>query len=212
MWGALRGRPRSNNIYPGVWIPGSLASLAPRNDGESFFSYPRFKQQRTWLRGLAANNARAVRSDMPFDGIERAQGMPGEGLTHGPPATKKAGGSHHRCSRTSGIPCAAVLTLIRALPGDRRSCPRRPRARRARDLGVSTGTPGPHDFTSVSTSFVGAIRSRCDSIRPPHPRLASRDDRAQRPSRRSGIWASSTISVKTKVKFFAATTTRAASP
>src|SRR5689334_12232982 len=115
MWGALRGRPRSNNIYPGVWIPGSLASLAPRNDGESFFSYPRFKQQRTWLRGLAANNARAVRSDMPFDGIERAQGMPGEGLTHGPPATKKAGGSHHRCSRTSGIPCAAVLTLIRAL-------------------------------------------------------------------------------------------------
>jgi hypothetical protein len=25
--------------------------------------------------------------------------MPGDGLTHGPPATKKAGGSHHRFSR-----------------------------------------------------------------------------------------------------------------
>jgi len=25
--------------------------------------------------------------------------MPGEGLTHGPPATKKAGGSHHRISQ-----------------------------------------------------------------------------------------------------------------
>jgi len=25
--------------------------------------------------------------------------MPGEGLTHGPPATKNAGGSHHRISR-----------------------------------------------------------------------------------------------------------------
>jgi hypothetical protein len=25
--------------------------------------------------------------------------MPGEGLTHGPPATKKAGGSHHRFSQ-----------------------------------------------------------------------------------------------------------------
>jgi len=31
--------------------------------------------------------------------IKRAQGMPGEGLTHGPPATKNAGGSHHRISR-----------------------------------------------------------------------------------------------------------------
>jgi hypothetical protein len=26
---------------------------------------------------------------MPFETIERAQGMPGEGLTHGPPANKK---------------------------------------------------------------------------------------------------------------------------
>ncbi len=25
--------------------------------------------------------------------------MPGDGLTHGPPATKNAGGSHHRLSR-----------------------------------------------------------------------------------------------------------------
>ena len=25
--------------------------------------------------------------------------MPGDGLTHGPPATKNAGGSHHRFSR-----------------------------------------------------------------------------------------------------------------
>jgi hypothetical protein len=41
------------------------------------------------VRILAADHARAVRSDMPFERIERAQGMPGEGLTHGPPATKK---------------------------------------------------------------------------------------------------------------------------
>jgi hypothetical protein len=41
----------------------------------------------------------------------RVQGMPGAGRTHGPPATKKAGGSHHRFSRTSGIPCAMVLTV-----------------------------------------------------------------------------------------------------
>src|SRR5689334_10179822 len=49
----------------------------------------------------------------------RAQGRPGAGRTHGPPATKKAGGSHHRFGRTSGLPCAMVLRLIRDLPGDR---------------------------------------------------------------------------------------------
>ena len=31
--------------------------------------------------------------------IKRAQGRPGAGRTHGPPATKKAGGSHHRLSQ-----------------------------------------------------------------------------------------------------------------
>jgi hypothetical protein len=30
--------------------------------------------------------------------IERAQGRPGAGRTHGPPANKNAGGSHHRFS------------------------------------------------------------------------------------------------------------------
>jgi hypothetical protein len=30
---------------------------------------------------------------------KRAQGMPGDGLTHGPPAEKKAGGSNHRFSQ-----------------------------------------------------------------------------------------------------------------
>jgi hypothetical protein len=32
-------------------------------------------------------------------GHERAQGMPGAGRTHGPPATRNAGGSDHRFSR-----------------------------------------------------------------------------------------------------------------
>jgi len=32
--------------------------------------------------------------------------------------------------RSPGLPCAMVLTLIRDLPGDRRSCPRRPWTRR----------------------------------------------------------------------------------
>ena len=55
------------------------------------------------------------------------------------------------------------------------------RASVAADL---TSAPGGQDHTtssSVSMSFVGMIRSRCDPTRPPHPRLAYRDDRAYAP-------------------------------
>jgi hypothetical protein len=48
---------------------------------------------------------------------KRAQGMPGAGRNPWPACRKIAGGSHHRSSRTSGIPCAMGLRLIRALPG-----------------------------------------------------------------------------------------------
>ena|SRR5689334_10403106 len=94
--------------------------------------------------------------------------MPGEGLTHGPPAERYAGGRYHRCSRSTGIPCATVLPLIRALPGDRLDCPRPHDAKHHRvattrvprvALGASTGAPGPHDFTSVSMLFVGMIET-----------------------------------------------------
>ncbi len=38
---------------------------------------------------------------MSLSKIERAQGRPGARRPHGPPATKKAGGSHHRFGRTT---------------------------------------------------------------------------------------------------------------
>jgi hypothetical protein len=131
--------------------------------------------------------------------IERAQGMPGEGLTHGPPATKNAGGSHHRFSRSSGIPRATVLTLIRDLPGDRLSCPRRPQcsSTKHRELGISTGMPGPHDFTSATTPLVWQHRQR-----PPHPRLTYRDDRAYAPQLEAGCADTITISEKKKAVYF----------
>jgi hypothetical protein len=52
---------------------------------------------------------------------KRAQGMPGDGLTHGPPATKKAGGSHHRISRINrhslrnGVTAYAALSPVSGL-------------------------------------------------------------------------------------------------
>ena len=44
--------------------------------------------------------------------------MPGDGLTHGPPATKNAGGSHHRFSRIirhslrNGFTAYSALSLV----------------------------------------------------------------------------------------------------
>jgi len=73
--------------------------------------------------------------------------MPGEGLTHGPPAERKAGGSHHRISQIIRHSLRVGLRLIRGLPGDRLVCPRRDNALSRIALGTSTGMPGPHDFT-----------------------------------------------------------------
>ena len=66
--------------------------------------------------------------NLPPSGRSRAQGRSGAGLSHGPPATKNAGGRYHRFgSGHPDLPCAMVLRIIRALPGDRLDCPRRKR-------------------------------------------------------------------------------------
>jgi hypothetical protein len=50
--------------------------------------------------------------------------MPGEGLTHGPPANKKAGGSHHRISQIIRHSLRDGFNgVLRALPGDRAFLP-----------------------------------------------------------------------------------------
>jgi hypothetical protein len=72
-------------------------------------------------------------------------------------ACKKARGSHHRFSRDNpAFPAQWLYGLLRALPGDRLSCPRRPRARRTASL---ASAPGCQDHTTspcVSMLFVGA--------------------------------------------------------
>jgi hypothetical protein len=110
-----------------------------------------------------------------LEGAGKTEGRPGVGLAHGPPATKKAGGSHHRFGRNNpAFPARMVLRLIRALLGDRRSCPRH---RHRRQLGISTGMPGPHDFAVLS---VLSVRPRNSALQhrqaiASHP--ACRDDR-----------------------------------
>ena len=85
--------------------------------------------------------------------------MPGEDLTHGPPANEKAGGSHHRSGRSTGIPCAMGLTFIRDLPGVRLIATVVSGIIITHRLGASFGAPGPRDFTSATCRSP----ARCES-------------------------------------------------
>jgi hypothetical protein len=115
---------------------------------------------------------------------------------------QKSTRQNHRLSRSSGIPCAMVLTLIRDLPGDRLSCPRLRQCACAPCADLSTGRPGPHDFTSVMRRSSARASASCDTPRPPHPRLTCRDDRAQPPLNEAGWRDIITISEKWKVTYF----------
>jgi hypothetical protein len=84
----------------------------------------------------------------------RAQGRPGARRPHGPRAEKKHAAEPQVRPRHPSLPCAMALRLIRDLPGDRLSCPRRPRARRVADL---TSAPGGQDHT------ISPCASRCSS-------------------------------------------------
>jgi hypothetical protein len=78
--------------------------------------------------------------------------MPGEGLTHGPPAKKmQAAGTTGKADST-GIPCATVFTLIRSLPGAPGLLATIVRAalQRRRERDTSIGVSGRCDFTSAS--------------------------------------------------------------
>ena|SRR5690349_13524975 len=96
--------------------------------------------------------------------------MPGEGLTHGPPATRNAGGSHHRISRTSGIPCAVAYGLYALSLGTGLIAP----LRNALPHWRTASAPGGQDHTT-SPSASSAVRPTA-SMRPPHPALDVRDD------------------------------------
>src|SRR5215475_15755962 len=110
--------------------------------------------------------ARLRPGDAAFHALERrrAQGMPGAGRTHGPPATRKAGGSHHRFSQNIRHSLRDGLRLIRVLlgvPGLLASVvSRAPPVK----LDSSVGEPGPHDF-AVRLD----VARLATPTRPPHP-------------------------------------------
>jgi hypothetical protein len=108
--------------------------------------------------------------------------MPGEGLTHGPPGSKKPGGSHHRISRIIRHSLRDGFNgVLRALPGEpgflapitsRSYCL----------LDTSVGVSGPHDFAVR----IGIARL-AKPTRPSQPRLTFGDDWPQRPLHRGGM-------------------------
>ncbi|MGJ5004889.1 hypothetical protein ACQR10_26400 [Bradyrhizobium sp. HKCCYLRH2060] len=82
--------------------------------------------------------------------------MPGEGLTHGPPAKKmQAAGTTGKADQP-GIPCAMALRFIRGLPGAPGFLATIPGAIALRQVDTSIGVSGHHDFTVRIMLFVGA--------------------------------------------------------
>ncbi len=96
--------------------------------------------------------------------------MTDAGRTHGPPATKKAGGSHHRFSQNKRHSPRDGLRLIRDLPGVPGLLATVALRLVTAKLDTSVGVPGPHDFAVRFASLVGEAPA---SIA---PRITFRDD------------------------------------
>ena len=81
--------------------------------------------------------------------------MPGEGLTHGPPATRKQAAVTTGSAASTGIPRTMALRLIRGLPGAPGFLATIGRSTSGFDLDTSIGVSGHHDFTVRTGPFVG---------------------------------------------------------
>jgi hypothetical protein len=89
--------------------------------------------------------------------------------THGPPAVKKAGGSHHRSSRIIRHSLRDGFNdFLRALPGDRAFLPPS-RADRTARLTPASGRQDHTTSSSASAPFVRTTSSCASLPRPSHP-------------------------------------------
>jgi len=119
--------------------------------------------------------------------------------THGPPATKNAGGSHHRYAETcrhslrDGFNRCFVLSPVSGLFSHRRL------QRFACKLDPSVGRSGPHDFAVRNAPLV--LRR---NLRPPHPRRLTFVTIAKRPSCGGGMRGANHDFRKNESKIFQA--------
>jgi hypothetical protein len=112
----------------------------------------------------------------------RAQGRPGAGRRPWSACNKKHAAEPQAQPRSPGLPCAMVLRIIRDLPGERLSCPRRGRLVIAH---LASAPRCQNHATSSSHRDRSSARAspRCVPMRPPHPAPDVRDDREAPPQR-----------------------------
>jgi hypothetical protein len=90
---------------------------------------------------------------------------------------QKSTRQNHRSAAYPAFPAQWFDGLYVVVPGVPGLLATVARVNRLHRLSASVGAPGPHDFAVRPGLFVGAIRSRCNPLRPPHPALHVRDDR-----------------------------------
>jgi hypothetical protein len=84
--------------------------------------------------------------------------MPGAGLAHGPPADKKQAAVTTGSAEHPAFPARWAYGLYVISPGTGLIAPVAHKTRHIFELGISTGMPGPHDFTVRSSSVVAQKR------------------------------------------------------
>jgi hypothetical protein len=150
-------RAKRSNPSLSLLKHGLLRRCAPRNDEQHH------------SRGAIMPEFRIIH--VP-PGYKRAQGTPGDGLTHGPPAVRKAGGSDHRLSRISRHSLRNGFTAYTCSPRCAGLVSHRHLSFIIDKLDTSVGVPGPHDFA------VRTVAARLAApTRPSHPASNVRDDR-----------------------------------
>ena len=124
----------------------------------------------TTMRIPAARCARAL----PSMTLTKMEGAGNAGCLAAPIASRgnrenHASFSHHRYAVCTGIPCAMVYDLFRALPGVRDLLVTVVRGIITRALSASPGAPGPHDFAVRVARCSSGCANRVHRI-PPHVR------------------------------------------
>src|SRR5215831_3463130 len=129
--------------------------------------------------------------------MKRAQGMPGAGCTHGPPAEKKQAAVTTGQPKQPAFPAQWFYGLYVISPGTGLVCPRRTQRASRCELGLSVGRSGPHDFAvHISIARLATL------TRPSQPALNVRDDASVPLWSRRDDGESTTLLRKTEVKYF----------
>jgi hypothetical protein len=105
-------------------VPLTTGVMGPRVRGDDGRGFGISTAEKTCLRFLAALLRPSCSSEPPSIN-KRAQGRPGADCTRGSRA-KKHGGRTTGSTGSTGLPCAMVYGLLRALPGDRAFLPPSP--------------------------------------------------------------------------------------